>query len=251
MKKELSAYLWGYKNYLAGSKSVETFRNFYPDSDVFVRIDTDGDMENYKSSLENFNVNIDFQKSKLGYPGKFAPSGHDAGREHWPYKNLYTWLKSIYDCCKQTQSKYMIILEEDVFVLKNISIIKKDFGVAIVRNRNSFPTVMYKFIETFNGNSTPTGYGACGGAIINTEIFIKGFDMVMDTLEKQFDELASHTKLVGWSDLMLQVVIMCAGGSVIVNEQMAEPWMQEQGWIKDSWKNYEIVNYLKNISELE
>ena len=67
MENNISAYLWGYKDYKAGQKSVETFRKFYPNSDVFVRIDTDGDMENYKSSLETFNVDIDFQKSKLGF----------------------------------------------------------------------------------------------------------------------------------------------------------------------------------------
>ena len=44
----ISAYLWGYKNYEAGSKSIDTFRKFYPNNDVFIRIDTDGDFENYK-----------------------------------------------------------------------------------------------------------------------------------------------------------------------------------------------------------
>ena len=35
MNNEISAYLWGYKNYIAGVKSVESFKQFYPNSDVF------------------------------------------------------------------------------------------------------------------------------------------------------------------------------------------------------------------------
>lgn len=248
--KEVSAYLWGYRDYEAGAKSIQTFRQFYPDSDVFVRIDTDGDLDNYKSSLQSFDVDIQLQKNKVGYPGKFSPSGHDAGREHWPYQNLHTWLNSIYDCCRLTYSKYMVILEEDVFLMKPISIIKKEFGVAIVPNKNQFPNRLIQFISNLNGNILTDGYGACGGAIINTQDFIKGYEIGMNPLRQQFDEISQHTKLVGWSDMMLQVIVMIGGGSVVINDQLVEPWMEEQGWINDSWKNYEMVNYLKDYTLL-
>jgi len=246
MNQLVSAYLWGYKNYEAGVKSIQTFKKFYPNSDVFVRIDTDGDLKNYKLGLESYDVDIKLQEYKLGYPGKFISSGHNAGREHWPYKNLYTWLKSIYDCCKTTNSKYMIILEEDVFILKPISIIEDEFGVAIVRNKNYFPERIIKFIQEVGGNTNTRGYGACGGAIISVEHFIKGFELAIPLLENQFEDISTHTILVGWSDMMLQVIIMCSGGSVVVNEQLIEPWMEEQKWISDNWENYEIVNYLKD-----
>ena len=246
----ISAYLWGYKNYQAGSKSIETFRKFYPESDVFIRIDTDGDFENYKESTNEFNVDIAYQKNKIGYPGKFLASGHDAGRDHWPYENLHTFLTSIYDCCKQTDSKYMVILEEDVFLLKPISIIDTEFGIAIVRNRNQFSEELRKFIKSVEGNLESQGYGACGGAIINTQDFINGYDIAMNPLEEQFDDIANKTKLVGWSDMMIQVIIMCCKGKVVVNPQLIEPWMESQNWISDSWKNYEMVNYLKDISLL-
>lgn len=248
--KQIAAYLWGYKNYEAGSKSIETFRRFYPDNDVFIRVDTDGDLENYKESTNQFNVNIDYQKNKIGYPGKFESSGHDAGRMHWPYENLHTFLTSIYDCCKQTDSKYMVILEEDVFLLKPISIIDTEFGIAIVPNKNGFPNKILQFIKNLNGNILTQGYGACGGTIINTNDFIKGYDIVMEPLKVEFDDISKHTHLIGWSDMMIQVIIMCANGSVVVNHQLVEPWFKEKGWIQDNWKNYELVNYLKDITLL-
>jgi hypothetical protein len=246
----ISAYLWGYKNVPAGTKSIETFRHFYPNSDIFLRVDIDGDLYGYKTETKKYNVDVGLQKSKVGYPGIFSPSGHDAGREHWPYENLHTWLTSIYDCCKLTSSKYMVILEEDVFLMKPISIIEEEFGIAIVSNQNQFPNRITKFISDLGGNIVTDGYGGCGGAIINIEDFIKGYDLSMKPLKEQFDEISQHTKLVGWSDMMLQVIVMIGGGEVVVNNQLVEPWMEEQGWIPDSWKNYEMVNYLKDLSLL-
>ena len=248
MENKLSAYLWGYTNYEAGSKSVETFRKFYKDEDVFIRVDTDGDIKNYTESTDTLSVNIQLQKKKVGYPGMFRE--HDVGRDHWPYENLHTWLTSIYDCCKLTDSKYMVILEEDVFLMKRINIIDTEFGIAIVRNRNKFPRELRQFIQSVEGNSESQGYGGCGGAIINTQDFIKGYDIAMNPLKEQFDEIAKKTKLVGWSDIMIQVVIMCGKGKVVVNPQLIEPWMESENWISDSWKNYEMVNYLKDISLL-
>jgi len=248
MENKLSAYLWGYTNYQAGSKSVETFRKFYKDADCFIRVDTDGDIKNYTESTDTLSVDIQLQKKKVGYPGMFRE--HDAGRDHWPYENLHTWLTSIYDCCKLTDSKYMVILEEDVFLMKPISIIDTEFGIAIVPNRNHFPIELIGFIGSLEGNTQSDGYGGCGGAIINTQEFIKGYDIAMKPLKKQFDGLATRTKLVGWSDMMLQVIVMCGKGKVVVNQQLVEPWMQEQGWIEKDWKDYEMVNYLKDITQL-
>jgi|TARA_B110000908_G_scaffold153221_1_gene189547 hypothetical protein len=248
MENKLSAYLWGYTNYEAGSKSVETFRKFYKDEDIFIRVDTDGDIKNYTESTDTLSVDIQLQKKKVGYPGMFRE--HDVGRDHWPYENLHTWLTSIYDCCKLTDSKYMVILEEDVFLMKRINIIDTEFGIAIVRNRNKFPRELRQFIQSVEGNSESQGYGGCGGAIINTQDFIKGYDIAMNPLKEQFDEIAKKTKLVGWSDIMIQVVIMCGKGKVVVNPQLIEPWMESENWISDSWKNYEMVNYLKDISLL-
>jgi hypothetical protein len=246
----ISAYLWGYKNYEAGSKSIDTFRKFYPNNDVFIRIDTDGDFENYKKSTIDYDVDIEYQKNKIGYPGNFEASGHSVGRDHWPYENLHTFLTSIYDCCKQTNSKYMIILEEDVFLLKAISIIDTEFGIAIAPNKNHFPNRMVQFILSLNGNILSNGYGACGGTIINTKQFIRGYELTMNPLKSEFDDISKYTHLVGWSDMMIQVIIMCIGGSVVVNNQLVEPWFQEKGWINDDWRNYELVNYLKDISLL-
>ena len=44
--------------------------------------------------------------------------------------------------------------------------------------------------------------------------------------------------------MMLQVIVMCGKGKVVVNQELIEPWME------DNWKDYEMVNYLKDITQL-
>lgn len=245
----LSAYLWGYSDFRAGEKSISTFRNFYSDSDVFIKVDHGGDLENYKKSTKKHKVNISQNPFNVGKCGDWD-GVYTLGRECWPLKNTLLWLDGIYQSCKQTNSKYMVILEEDVFLMKPISIIEKDFGIAIVKNKNVFPNRITKFISDLNGNILTKGYGGCGGAIINTNDFIKGYETAYEALQKEYEDIKLHSKLIGWSDMILQVIVMVGGGSVVINEQLVEPWMEEQGWIADSWRNYEMVNYLKDYTLL-
>ena len=48
MSKLVSGYLWAWTNYEAGQKSVGSLRKFYPDADIFINVDYDGDVVNYE-----------------------------------------------------------------------------------------------------------------------------------------------------------------------------------------------------------
>lgn len=247
MKNIISGYLWGFKKTEAGDKSFEKFRSIYPDSDLFCRVDIDGDIEEYTKISNKYNAKISVNNIKVGYCGNFIPSNHDIGREGWPKENAFEWLNGIYDACLNTQSKYMIILEEDVFILKPITIINKEFGAAVVRNNNVIPTPIMDFIHSLGGNTTDYKYGCCGGCIINVQDFIRGWEFCKDELWNQYDEMLQKTKLIGWADCILQVVIQCSDSRVIINDELVEPWMIEQGWIDRDWREFEIINYLKDI----
>jgi hypothetical protein len=245
MGKIIDAYLWGYKNYEAADVSFRKFKEFYPNSNIFIRVDIDGDYENYEKVANKYNANISKTPIKIGYPGNFNEK--NIGRDGWPKENTFEWLNGIYLACKKSTSKYMIILEEDVFILKPITILNGEFGAAIVRTNNTMPYPVMNFIKSLFGNTSYNKYGCCGGCIINVEDFIRGWEYTKDELWQQYDILLNQTKLIGWSDCVLQIIIQCSGSSIVINEQLVEPWMQSEGWISDDWRNYEIINYLKDI----
>ena len=44
MTKWLNAYLWGYKNWEAADHSLRKFKEFYPDGDIYIKVDANGDL---------------------------------------------------------------------------------------------------------------------------------------------------------------------------------------------------------------
>ena len=55
----------------------------------------------------------------------------DIGYDYWSKEKALEWLRGVYAACKKTDSKYMMLFEEDDFVLENISILDTDFSMAI------------------------------------------------------------------------------------------------------------------------
>jgi hypothetical protein len=153
----------------------------------------------------------------------------------------------------------MIILEEDSFILKPISIIKgSEFGIAgFEYNTNVIPEVLLDVIKQIGGNTNiPTnlfgnkGYGAGGGFIIDCKKWITSWEKFRPVLELNYDMIAKQNKLIGWSDCLAQLVIMAGGYEVLQNPQMVQTWYHERPDLYPNytdWKDYEIADYVKDI----
>ena len=48
MSKLISGYWWAWRETKAGKKSMQTLRKFYPDADLFINVDYEGDVEGYQ-----------------------------------------------------------------------------------------------------------------------------------------------------------------------------------------------------------
>jgi hypothetical protein len=257
MTKWLNAYLWGYKNWEAAEHSFRKFREFYPDGDIYIKVDDNGDFENYKKVAEKYDAECSKNPFQIGYPGNHQQ--HNVGRECWPMDNALLWCDNIYWACKKSDSKFMIILEEDSFILKPISIIKgSEFGIAgFEYNTNVIPEVLLDVIKQIGGNTNiPTnlfgnkGYGAGGGFIIDCKKWITSWEKFRPVLELNYDMIASQNKLIGWSDCLAQLVIMAGGYEVIQNPQMVQTWYHERPDLYPNytdWRDYEIADYVKDI----
>ena len=129
MSKIISGYLWAWTEWEAGKKSMQTLKKFYPDADLFINVDYDGDIENYTKVGEEIGATVTRNNFQVGYPGNFG--GRNIGYEHWTKEKAVEWLRGVYDACKKTDSKYMMLFEEDDFILDTISILNLDFSMAI------------------------------------------------------------------------------------------------------------------------
>lgn len=261
MENLLNAYLWGYKNWEAAEHSFRKFKEFYPDGDIFIKVDKGGEFENYSKIAQKFDAECLENPFHIGYPGNHQD--HNIGRECWPKDNAFLWCDNIYWTCKKSKSKFLIVLEEDTFILKPISIIKdNDFGIAgFEYNTNVLPSVLIDLVNQINGNvNIPInifgnkGYGAGGGFIIDCKKWIDSWEYFRPILDLNFDMIAKYSKLIGWSDCLAQIVIMAGGYEVVQNKQNVQTWYHERTDLYPTythWSDYEIVDYLKDIEEIK
>ena len=129
MSKLISGYWWAWRETKAGKKSMQTLRKFYPDADLFINVDYEGDVEGYTKVGKELGATVTRNNFQLGYCGNFGD--RDIGYEHWTKEKAVEWLRGVYEACKKTDSKYMMLFEEDDFILKPISILNEEFSMAI------------------------------------------------------------------------------------------------------------------------
>lgn len=254
--KLLNAYLWGFKNWEASDHSLRKFREFYPDGDIHIQVDGGGDMENYTKVATKYNATIIENTYNLGYPGNHQ--SHNVGRKCWPKESTLYWLDNLYDVCKKSDSKFMIVLEEDSFILKPISILDKEFGISVFEyNASVIPNTLLDVVEQVGGiTDIPLnkfgikGYGAGGGFIVDCNKWVISWEYFRPILELNYETIQSQTHLIGWSDCISQIVIMAGGFEVIQNEQHVQTWYHERPDLYPTythWRDYEIVDYIKDI----
>lgn len=254
----ISAFLWGYRNWESAHHSLRKFKQFYPDGDVFIQIDIDGDYSNYKKVADEFKCYIDKSSFKIGYPGDFGDK--IIGRKCWPKENAIEWCNQIYNTCLKAKTKFIIVLEEDGFVLKPISILKEEFGIAVMEyNSNVLPEVLLDVIKQVGGNTDiplakwGKGYGASGAFIIDREKWIESWEYFKPILELNYEMIESYSHLIGWPDCLAQLVVMAGNHKVVINTQWAQAWWHERPDLYPNythWSNYEIVDYLKDIETI-
>ena len=231
MSKLISGYWWAWREVEAGKKSAQTLRKFYPDADLFFNVDYEGDVEGYQKVGEELGATVTRNNFQLGYCGNFGD--RDIGYEHWTKEKAVEWLRGVYDACKKTDSKYMMLFEEDDFILDTISILNLDFSMAIHPTAPS-PTgrmranhIPHKFLEyskSVGGVDSCPGYASGGGTIFNREEYIDAYERTLDLYTENFDEFCKINKIYGWQDFLFQYIMMLGGYEIIQNTKLCELW---------------------------
>jgi hypothetical protein len=162
-------------------------------------------------------------------------------------------MNNLYD--KKTDSYYMILLEEDDFILKPITLLEYQFSIAIHPTAPS-PTgwmrpnyinqEFFDYSKQHGGVDNCPGYASGGGTIVNREQFIKAWEGCKDHFYQNYDDLVKINKIIGWIDFSLQYVMMLGGYEVIQNPTLCEHWEVPTGW-----EQFDIITGLKDHTLIE
>ena len=259
MTKLLSIYVWAWKNYTSVDFSLGNLRKFYPDCDIFINVDYEGDYDNYKVVAEKYNATLTKNNFQVGYCGDFG--NIKVGKLCWSKEETFEWIRGLYEACLKSTSTYMLLLEEDDFILKPLSILEYDFSMAIHASTpsaagnyrpNYLPEEFMEYSHRIGGVSTAPGYGAGGGCIFKPNEFIKSWKKCKDTLWYDYDQLKQINKIIGWQDFITQFVMMIGGYNIVQNFNIAQPW-EDPNWMKGRnylGEEYEMVCGLKDHTVL-
>jgi hypothetical protein len=262
----LSAYLWCYDKPEAADVSFKKFREFYKDGEIHCTVDLGGKVDDIKKVCDKWNAEMKVNPINVGRCGwmghyeKYEEDGprNELNRKCWPKENAFIWMDRLCEVAKNCGSKYLISLEDDTFILKPISILNSDFGIAVFEyNTNSLPHSLLNFINKIGGNTNipvnifgNKGYGAGGGFIIHCDNFVKSWESFRIILDSYWEELVNETHLIGWVDVLPQITMMAGGYDVVMNKNLVQIWFGDR---KDlypnfgNWKDYEIVDFIKDM----
>lgn len=259
MIKLLSGYLWAWTDVEAGTKAVKLLKKYHTDSDIFINVDYDGDLSGYTKLGEEIGATVTHNQFQVGYCGDFG--GRVYGRTHWPRENTFEWIRGLYEACKKADSKYMMIMEEDTFLIRPLSILNQEFSMLVHASMpsaagryrpNHLPSQFLNFSVKHGGVGTAPGYGAGGGCIFNREQFIKSWNIAREPLWNEYHELEKINKIIGWQDFVVQFVMMIGGYPI---DQL---YICAQEWEHPNWRNepnykgqaYEMIGGMKDHSEI-
>jgi hypothetical protein len=160
MSRTIGAYYQVYTNKKATDFVLKNFRLHFPDCPVMLI--SDGG-ENFSDLADKYNCGYTYSFNIFGnatnnYPQ--LPYSAERMLEAWRRHKL---------ACDYSDSDYILILEDDVYITKHFSI-EEDFALRGARIGNNFTEEMIKHIVECGGKPSRI-YGMCGGSIYNAHIF--------------------------------------------------------------------------------
>jgi len=177
---EIGVYYAVYKNKKASSFVLENFRKHFPDSKIVLISDGGDDFSDLASTYNCIYHHLHniFDTVPLHF--------YDAERTK-------EWWKRHKIVCEETQAKYIMILEDDVFVRDRFDH-QPPFDLRGVRfdGTNPFRPAIVRDIRKESGLDCYY-YGMCGGSMYNSSVFLSIYDDIIADIDKNHNELINKS----------------------------------------------------------
>jgi len=204
MEQSLGAFYQCHKNAASFVRTIKSFKQFYPNSDIIVV--NDGGY-NYKEFCEDNSIRYSyFEKSNTIKDATIFGS----------YEACILFLENLFISFKYIKETHILLLEDDVRVIKKHTL---PFQYTINGcNKNELLHPIIQQILQQKGYNGPFYYGACGGCVID-----KGFFESIDfsDIKKLMNEIKDYPQLFA-SDILLSFIALYFGGSIDQYDEFAE-----------------------------
>jgi len=179
MSKSFGAYYSVYKNKKATEFVLENFRTHFPEECIVLFSDGGDDFSDIAS---RYNCHYFWTENLYGNDENKYPI--------LPYNSLRMklWWERQKRVCDISQSDYVMILEDDVFVKSSFEI-NDNFFLRGARIGNFFSAKMINDIHSLGEIEGSNKYGMCGGSFYNVSVFQKIYDDVISDIIDNHDDM--------------------------------------------------------------
>jgi hypothetical protein len=238
--KRLGAIHFVYDNKQATEEAIKSFRNYYPDN-YYILIG-DGGADHNDLALK-YNCAYIHSDIRLGYPNNHFGYNKDGITEY---------LKRIYNACTLSNSSHLILMEDDVHIINDISFRVEDEMLATQQSDTFYNgdkgNIIHPYVMNLLNcdNILNNWYAAGGGCIFNTKTFIQNYEDFLHFYNNHFDFIQNKVQsIIGWPDYSLNLLYLYCGKINSVNSRLYEfrnPSSYEYLHLKE---DYDILHHYK------
>lgn len=198
----IGAYIQVFKNDGKADFVINNFRKHFIDSPIFLVSDK-GD---------------DFSYLEEKYKVKYIYSNINLGKYDDGYNKEQTliWLSRLRESINFCKTDYLLYLEDDVLVRSNNLQLTNTPVTGVTET--PIPFTVINFFQNLTGNIFNCHfYGACGGAIYKSDLFIKEYDRIFKMINENWKDISNlqyneNIKVrFGFLDLITPVLFMALG----------------------------------------
>lgn len=194
----------------ATRECLKSLREIYPDSPVY--LSTDG-MQNYAEFHEialEHNCEIMCNRTPLGYPPYDAYS-------------VRRWMNRLLSGMLRLGTSHVAMIEDDILFNREMHYLEElDCLGHVIPHGNKIPEVVLNDIEKFSGKRPNADYyGAGGGSIFGTKVFIENYWNVTNHLINNWEFYKSnYWPQVGYADCYMVLFYMLCGKDFYQNPNL-------------------------------
>ncbi len=169
-------------------------------------------------------------------------TGPPIGRYGYRLPQILEFFSRFKHACKVSEAQYLVMLEDDVLVRKQITVPDGCEFMGHAHGGNIFEPTVGEIVKQFSGNyNLIPGYGCGGGAIFNTSIFLNNYDRIIDFYKQLTTDIQSFYPTWGWIDCFMHIYYLLAGANYNINPNLVDTHNHRPG--------FDYETYLKQIPE--
>ena len=232
----LSVFHQCYKQKVATKECIKAFRRFYPKNNYFLISDGGDDFSDLASE---FNCSYYHDPVNLGY----RDHTHESGIYGMTKDEVLLWLGRFKLACEINDTKYILMMEDDVLVRGEITIPEDTEFAGLGIPGNKFqPEFMNYLIRKYDVEFNVDYYGTPGGSIFNAHTFLENYDRVIQIFQAEFDYIKDNLSgNLGWVDVWMPTYYFLCGKKFTQNPNLTET-TRCYDW---EFSNYSLVHQFK------